>query len=53
MASIERQKISSPEKNRVMYLHNDGKLLSYIAAIIGRTRIYFQRIIAKFINVDT
>ena len=48
MASVIRHKMSSPERNRVMSLHNDGKSLSEIADIIGRARTNVQRIIAKY-----
>ena len=48
MASVARLKMSSPERNRVLSLHNDGKSLSEIAAIIGRARTNVQRIIAKY-----
>jgi transposase len=48
MAPVERLRMSSPERNRVLSLHNDGKSLSQIAAIIGRARTNVQRIIAKY-----
>ena len=48
MAPVTRRKMSSPERNRVMSLHNDGKSLLDIIDIIGRARTNVQRIIAKY-----
>ena len=48
MAPVIRRKMLSPDRNRVMSLHNDGKSLSDIADIIGRARTNVQRIVAKY-----
>lgn len=48
MAPVVRCKMSSPERNRVLSLHIDGKSLSEISSMIGRARTNVQRIIAKY-----
>ena len=48
MAPVLRSKMSSPETNRVMSLHNDGKSFSVIAETTGRAHTNAQRIIAKY-----
>ena len=48
MAPVTRCRMSSPERNRVLSLHKEGKSLSEISSMIGRARTNVQRIIAKF-----
>lgn len=48
MAPAKRRPVSSPEKQRIVDLHKDGKSTCDIVDLVGRSSSVVKRIVAKF-----
>ena len=48
MAPAKRRPVSSPEKQRIVDLHNDGMSTYDIVDLVGRSNSIVQHIVAKF-----